>query len=70
MHLNQRKQKRHDSINNYNGDNSKGNKNDDGNTIIIIKMITMKIVVIINSLFQPSDFSAGSTTVNIVLLFL
>ena len=39
-----------------NGDNSK-NKNDDGNTIIII------IVIKINSLFQPGDFSVKSNIV-------
>ena len=37
------------------GDNSK-NKSDDCNTIIII------IVIIINSLFQPGDFSVKSTS--------
>ena len=57
MQLNQYKENKNDSINNNNnGDNSK-NKNDDSNTIIIII-----IVVIINSLFQPGDFFAESTT--------
>ena len=56
MYLNQYKQNENDSINN-NGDNSKNNKNDDGNAIIIIIAIT-------NSLFQPGNFSAGSTTGN------
>ena len=55
MYLNQYKQDKNDSINDNNGDNSKTNKNNDDNTIIII-------VMIINSLFQPDDFSAGSTT--------
>ena len=55
MYLNQYKLNKNDSINDSNGDNSKNNKNNDGNTIIII-------VIIINSLFQPGDFSAGSTT--------
>ena len=57
MYLNQYKQNKNDSINN-NGDNSKTNKNDDGNTTIIIIMMVMMI----NNLFQPRDFSAGSTT--------
>ena len=56
MQLSQYKENKNDSINNNNGDNSK-NKNDDGNAIII-----MIIVVITNSLFQPGDFSAESTT--------
>ena len=55
MYLNQYKQNKNDSINNNNGDNSKNNKNDDGNIIIII-------MIIIKSLFQPGDFSGGSTT--------
>ena len=57
MQLSQYKENRNDSINNKNGDNSK-NKNGDGNTIII---------VIINTLFQPGDFSAKSTTVSVPL---
>ena len=56
MYLNQYKQNKNNSINNNNDDNSTNNKNNDGNTIIIA------IVIILNSLFQPGDFSAGSTT--------
>ena len=58
MQLSQYKENKNDSINNNNGDNSI-NKNDDGNTMIII-------VTIINSLFQPGDFSAKSTTENVL----
>ena len=61
MYLNQYKQNENDSINNNNGDNSKNNKNDDGNAIITIVII---IIAIRNSLFQPGNFSAGSTTGN------
>ena len=57
MYLNQYKQNKNDSINKNNGDSSKNNKSKDGNTIIIIIII---IVIMINSLFQPADFSAGS----------
>ena len=54
MQLSQYKENKNDSINNNNGDNSKKKiKNDDGNTKVII----------INSLFQPGDFSAKSATV-------
>ena len=56
MYLNQYKQNKNDSINKNNGDSSKNNKSKDGNTIIIIIII----VIMINSLFQPADFSAGS----------
>ena len=62
MCLNQYKQNKNDSINDNNGDNSKNNKNNDGNTIIIT-------AIIINSLFQPGDFSAGSTTANELHIF-
>ena len=58
MYLNQYKQNKNDSINKNNGDSSKNNKSKDGNTIIIIIIII--IVIMINSLFQPGDFSAGS----------
>ena len=54
MYLNEYKQNNNDSIKN-NGDNSKNNKNYDGNTIIIII-----IIIVINCLFQPGGFSAGS----------
>ena len=63
MYLNQYKQNKNDSINDNKGGNSRNNKNDDDNTIIISIVIT--IVMIITSLFQPSDFSAGYTTVMI-----
>ena len=62
MYLNRYKQHKNDG-NNNNGDNDK-NKNDDNEddnnkkTIIITKLI----VIIIKILFQPGDFSAGSTT--------
>ena len=37
-------------------------KNDDGNTIIIVIIIIVIIpIVIVNSLFQPGDFSPRST---------
>ena len=70
MYLNQDKEHKNDS--NNNGDNNENNNNNNNNNkkeattkIIIIIVI---ILVYIITVFQPGDFSTGSTTSAVLIL--